>query len=61
MLGFNPPKEEGGGDNFALRRKLCDKCFVVHPSDYNSNSREFSVAAQELILFVRKKQLVIKF
>jgi hypothetical protein len=31
---------------------------VVHPSDYNSNSRDFSVAAQGRIFVVRKKQLI---
>jgi len=31
---------------------------VVHPSDYISNSRDISVAAQGRIFVVRKKQLI---
>jgi hypothetical protein len=31
---------------------------VVHSSDYIPNSRDFSVAAQGRIFFVRKKQLI---
>jgi hypothetical protein len=59
--GFNPPKEEGGGDNLALREKRFEIRFVAHRSDYNSNSSEFSVAAQELDFVVRKKQLIPQF
>jgi hypothetical protein len=61
VLGFNPPKEEGGGDNLALPEKRFEINFVARRSDYNSNSSEFSVAAQELHFVVRKKQLIPQF
>ena len=34
---------------------------MVHSSDYNLNSRDFSVAAQESVSVVRKKQLIPHF
>jgi hypothetical protein len=34
---------------------------VVHSSDYNLNSRDISVAAQESVFVVRKKQLIPQF